>query len=261
MGPRVSLRVNAERLVLLGWGRAILLQFAHPLIAAGVHEHSHFRATPWAAATRLHATVRGMLALAFGTDAEREYALHGIRTIHRRVHGHLPHTVGAFPAGTRYSAEDPDLVLWVHVTLLESVPLVYERFVAPLSAAERDAYCAESAWVPVALGARPAEVPRTWGEAVARLERTYASGAIMVGPQARELSRALLWPRIGLLAPPAAWLNRLVTIGLLPPHIRDAYEFQWSPRRQQLLERVTPPLRALRRTLPDRVALWRDARS
>jgi len=70
-----------------------------------------------------------MLALSFGTDAQREHALHGIRTIHTRVHGQLTQTVGVFPAGTPYSAEDPALVLWVHLTLLESIPLAYERFI------------------------------------------------------------------------------------------------------------------------------------
>ena len=119
--PIVAQRINAERLVLLGWTRAILLQLAHPLIAAGVYDHSSFRAAPFAAASRLHATIRAMLTLSFGTDAEREHALHGIRTIHTRVNGHLRHAVGVFPAGARYSAEDPALVLWVHLTLIESV--------------------------------------------------------------------------------------------------------------------------------------------
>ena len=122
VGLDVAHRVNAERVVLLGWGRAILLQLAHPLVAAGVHDHSSVRATPWAAATRLHTTVRAMLALTFGTDAERQHALYGIQQIHRRVRGHLPTAVGAWAAGTAYSAEDPALVLWVHLTLLESVP-------------------------------------------------------------------------------------------------------------------------------------------
>lgn len=256
----MSWRVNAERLVLLGWGRAILLQLAHPLIAAGVHEHSAFRATPWAAVSRLHATVRAMLALTFGTDSERERALHGIRTIHRRVHGELPMPVGPFPAGTCYSAEDPALVLWVHLTLLESVPLVYERFVAPLTAAERDAYCAEAAWVAVALGAPPADVPRTWEQMTAEVSRTQASGIITVGPQARELADALLAPRLGRVIPPAAWLNRLITVGLLPPAVRQQYGFAWTERHQRRFERVAPAVRAVRRRLPDRVALWAEAR-
>jgi uncharacterized protein (DUF2236 family) len=157
----VSLRINAERIVLLAWTRAILLQVAHPMIAAGVFEHSGFRASPWAAAGRLHHTVKAMLALVFGSDAARNQALAGIRAIHRRVNGRLAESVGPFPAGTPYSAEDPALVLWVHATLLESVPLVHELLVAPLTAAEHDAYGAEAAPVAIALGARDADVPRT----------------------------------------------------------------------------------------------------
>ena len=129
-----------------------------------------------------------MLALSFGTDAEREYALHGIRTIHTRVNGRLPEAVGVFPAGAAYSAEDPALVLWVHLTLIESIPLAYERFVGPVSDQERDSYCAESAWVATALGARPADVPVTWGHASEQLARMYASGTLRVGSQARALS-------------------------------------------------------------------------
>jgi uncharacterized protein (DUF2236 family) len=253
-------RVNAERVVLLGWSRAILLQLAHPLVAAGVHEHSSFRATPWAAAARLHSTVRAMLALTFGTDAEREHALYGIRQIHRRVHGHLAETVGIFPAGTPYSAEDPALVLWVHLTLLESVPLVYELFVGPLTESERDEYCEGAAWVALELGARPLEVPRTWRETQAALTRTYGSGAIAVGPQARELAAAVLAPRIGRFIPLAAWLNRLITVGFLPAAIREQYQLSWGARNQQSLERAIPRVRAVRRRLPTRLAIWPEAR-
>src|SRR5205085_5670935 len=95
----VSRSINAERLVILGWVRAILLQLAHPLIAAGVAEHSTFRGSTSAALSRLHQTVGAMLAISFGDDPEREAALEVIRTIHRRVHGTLPSACGPFPAG------------------------------------------------------------------------------------------------------------------------------------------------------------------
>ena len=62
----ITWRVNAERIVLLGWARAILLQLAHPLVAAGVFDHSGFRGTPYAAASRLYHTVHAMLSLTFG---------------------------------------------------------------------------------------------------------------------------------------------------------------------------------------------------
>ena len=256
----VAQRLNAERLVLLGWTRAILLQLAHPLIAAGVYDHSSFRATPLAAASRLHATIRAMLALSFGTDAEREHALHGIRTIHTRVHGQLTQKVGVFPAGTPYSAEDPALVLWVHLTLLESIPLAYERFVEPVGDDERDTYCAESAWVAIALGARPADVPLTWAHASDQLTRMYGSGILAVSDQARELSVAVLAPRATRFIPPLASWNRIVSIGLLPDTIRQLYGLTWGEADQRRFDRTVVRVRALRRALPAFVALWPEAR-
>ena len=202
-----------------------------------------------------------MLALSFGTDAEREHALQGIRTIHTRVHGHLTETVGVFPAGTAYSAEDPALVLWVHLTLLESIPLAYERFVGPVSAEERDLYCAETAWVPTALGARPADVPVTWAHASEQISRMYASHVLRVGSQARELATAVLAPRVTRLVPPLASWNRLVAVGLLPESIRDQYRLPWNDAAQRRFERAVVRVRRVRRRLPDFVALWPEART
>ena len=256
----LSRRVNAERLVLLGWGRAILMQLAHPLIAAGVDEHSTFRERPWSPVTRLHHTVRAMLALTYGDPAARDQAIEGILAIHRRVNGTLRERVGRFPAGTPYSAEDPDLVLWVHATLVESIPLVYELLVAPLSGAERDIYCEEAAPVAVALGARPADVPRTWAALREYLEREYASGSIAVGPQAANVARLVLAPSIAPLIAPAAWINRVMTAGLLPPDLREQYGFEWRPGDARAFERLGRGLRTLRRGLPRRLALWPEAR-
>jgi uncharacterized protein (DUF2236 family) len=256
----VAQRVNAERLVVLGWSRAILLQLAHPLIAAGVHEHSSFRASPAAALSRLHHTIGAMLALTFRAEDERQRALDGIRAIHRRVNGRLRETIGSFPAGTPYSAEDPDLVLWVHVTLLDSVPLMYERLVAPLTPAERDEYCRDAASVAIELGARPGEVPVTWEAMRAHVERVYASRTLAVSPQARELASALIEPSFASLVRPVARLNQLVTFGLLPPFVRDQYGVPWSDARTAAMERWLDRVQRLRRAAPKRIAWWADAR-
>jgi uncharacterized protein (DUF2236 family) len=257
----ISRRINAERIVLLGWGRAILLQLAHPLIAAGVHDHSGFRATTWAAVTRLYHTVHAMLALTFGNDEERDRALAGIRQIHQRVNGQLRSGAGRFTAGTRYSAEDPDLVLWVHATLLESVPLAYEQLVGPLTIAERDAYCAEAAPVAIALLARSQEVPRTWAETRAYLDRMYASGDLVVSDDARALARAVLSPAAaGWIAAPATWANRIVTLGLLPPQIRRQYGLGWTRGNQRMFNLLVPTLRTMRRVMPGAIALWPESR-
>jgi uncharacterized protein (DUF2236 family) len=258
----ISRRINAERIVLLGWGRAILLQLSHPLVAAGVHDHSGFRSTTWAAVSRLYHTVHAMLALTFGSDAEREKALDGIRQIHQRVNGQLKTGTLRFPEGTRYSAENPDLVLWVHATLLESVPMAYERFVGPLTIAERDAYCAEAAPIAVALMARSDEVPRTWAEARAYLDRMYSSGTLEVTEQARTLARAVLSPPAATawIAGPATWTNRIVTLGLLPPHVRRQYGFEWTRLNQRTFNALVPALRSMRRVMPGKVTRWPEAR-
>lgn len=257
MPDAVSRRLNAERLVVLGWPRAILLQLAHPLVAAGVADHSSFRSGPLTAMARLHHTIRAMLAVTFGDPTAHAAAIERIRDIHRRVNGRLPAAAGIFPAGTIYSAENPDLVLWVHVTLLETIPMVYDRIVEPLTEEDRDRYCAEAASTAIELGARDEEVPRSWVGVLEYLDRTYASGAIAVSAQARDLAHAVVSPPA--IAPLAA-STRVLTIGLLPPHIRSAYGFDWSARDEQRLDRTCKRLRAIRRILPQPIALWPEAR-
>jgi uncharacterized protein (DUF2236 family) len=173
----------------------------------------------------------------------------------------LPQAVGVFPAGTSYSAEDPALVLWVHLTLVESIPLAYELFVGTIADHERDSYCAESAWAAIALGARPADVPLTWAHASEQLSRMYASGTLCVGDQARALAAAVLAPRLARMVPPLASWNRIVAIGLLPQAIRGQYGLQWTDADQRRFDRTVSRVRRLRKTLPDFVALWPEART
>jgi uncharacterized protein (DUF2236 family) len=212
----VSQRVNAERVMLLAWPRAILLQVAHPLVAAGVAEHSSFADGGFATVHRLWQTVQAMLALTFGDKDEQADAINGIMAIHYRVRGTLREAVGPFPAGTPYTAESPDLVLWVHVTLLDSMVLAHDALLAPLSPADRDAYCAEGAWVAVALGARPEEVPTTWAGAQTYLQRVFDSGVLAVGTDGRAVGTAVLSPPLGPLATPLTAMMRLITRAWLP---------------------------------------------
>ena len=233
---------------------------AHPLIAAGVFEHSGFRASPLAAASRLHHTVGAMLDITFGNEQTCGRALDGIRMIHKRVHGTLADPIGRFPAGTKYSAEDPALVLWVHATLVETMMITYEWMVAPLTADQRDSYCAEAAWVPVALGARDAEIPRTWTSMRVYVDQMMNGDTLVVGPQAAEVGRALMWSSLGVMLPGSGWLNRLLTAALLPPRLRDGYGLKWTAGRERLARRTAAIIRQLRYVTPDAVALWGSAR-
>jgi len=257
----VSQRVNAERVMLLAWPRAILLQIAHPLVAAGVAEHSSFADGGFTAVHRLWQTVQAMLALTFGDKDEQADAIDGIMAIHYRVRGTLRETVGPFPAGTPYSAEQPELVLWVHVTLLDSMLLAHDALLAPLSLAERDAYCTESAWVAVALGARIEDVPTTWAAAQAYLQRMLASGVLAVGTDGRAVGKAVLSPPLGPLAAPLTAVVAFVTRAWLPESIRREYGLSWSERDARRLPRVLKAFRAVRRVLPDRAAQWSQSRT
>jgi uncharacterized protein (DUF2236 family) len=245
--PVVARKVNREVVVLLGWAPSILLQFAHPLVATGVAEHSSFREARGTRIRRLHSTLKAMLALTFGTPAEVQRAADGINRIHDRVSGRLAAPRGAFPTGTTYSAHDPELLTWVHATLLDVLPRTYELYVGPLTSGERDRYCLEGTGLGPLLGIPAGRLPTNVAELDAYMAGMLASGQIAVTPLARELAHELLHPP----APPGGeaflWLSRLPAVGLLPPAIRRAYGFAWGPRHAAAL-RITAALS--RRALP-----------
>lgn len=252
---RVARAINGERVVLLGWASAILMQLAHPLIAAGVRDHSTFRDDALAPARRLHATVRAMLGLTFGDARAVDAVLTRIRNVHVQVHGRLRETVGPWPAGTPYSAEDPDLLLWVHATMLHTTMLVFERTVRPLTAAERDAYCRESAPIAIGLGAADERVPRTYDRLTSLVAQELAL-ALAVGPDARELATAILHAQtMRALGPGAAMLRRL-TVHWLPPTLRDGYGFVWNPAEERRALRTERFLRRARGITPAVLARW-----
>jgi uncharacterized protein (DUF2236 family) len=256
----VARKINREGVVLLGWGRAILLQLAHPLVAAAVKDYSHFERSAGGYVRRVRRTVGGMLDITFGSSAHAQAAIDRINAIHARVHGVLREPVGQFAAGTPYSAADPDLLLWVHATLVDSMMVVYELLVAPLGAAERDQFCAEALETGRLLGIPDAMLPRTVAELESYLQRTYASGAITVGSDARSLAASLLSPPLG----PAVHvfrLTRLFTVGLLPDSIRAEYGFTWDSRKARAFGRLVRLIRALRRMLPAMLREWPVARA
>lgn len=256
----VTWRVNQEIVVIAGWGRAILLQFAHPLIAAGVHDHSSFRAGLSSSLQRLRATVEAMLSLTFGNDDEVVDAAAAINTIHDRVFGRLTHPGGNLPAGTEYSAHDPELLRWVHATLLESIPLTYELLVGPLSREERDRYCAETAINEELLDIPRGSLPRSTIELETYMQAMAGSGQIAVTDTSRTLAHAMLWPPRSIVLWPAFRALRLITLGSLPPPIREAYGFSWGPREERAFVRWTGAIRWACRHSPHWLRDWPLAR-
>jgi uncharacterized protein (DUF2236 family) len=256
----ITWRINGERLMLLGWGRAILMQFAHPKVAQAVADHSSFRAGRLARLQRLRSTVRAMLALTFGDRAQVERAAAHINRIHDRIHGSLDTATGPFAAGAGYSAHDPRLLCWVLATLMESVPLTYEQFVGPLSRAEHVKYCDEVRGVGDLLGIPESMIPRDPEAVRAYIQEQIAGGEIVVGDHARRMARDILHPPFQAAYWPVARLLRLTTAGTLDATLRAGYGLTWTPRDARTLARWTRGVRAARAVTPSGLARWRVAR-
>lgn len=262
-GPdSITWKVNREVIVVAGWGRAILLQLAHPAVAAGVHHHSSFRGSLRSGVQRLRSTVGAMQAITFGDTEQMINAAASINAIHDRVRPPTPRLrrTGCEGAGETYSAHDPNLQRWVHATLLESIPLAYELLVGPLTLRERDRYCAEAAIMEPLLGMPAGWLPRESVELDAYMREMLAGGSLVVTDTSRALARAMLYPPKWYVAWPAFRAMQLLTIGSLPPSVREAYGFEWRARDERAFARWMALLRTSQRLLPPFAREWPMAR-
>ena len=249
-GPdSITWKINREMIVVAGWGRAILLQLAHPAVAAGVHDHSSFRGSLRSSFRRLHSTVGAMLSITFGDTEQMIAAAAAINVIHDRVSGRVG-------GGGTYSAHDPHLQRWVHATLLDSIPLTYEQLVGPLAPHERDRYCVEAAIMEPLLGMPAGWLPRESSQLDAYMREMLAGGTLVVTDTSRALARAMLYPPRWYVAWPAFRALQVLTIGSLPPAIRQAYGFEWRARHERAFARWTTAIRMLLRVLPRFAREW-----
>ena len=257
---RVSWKIHREILLLLGWGRAILMQLGHPLVAAGVAHHTSFLNEPKGRIKRLSLTVHAMLALTFGTAEEVSQAARKINGLHDHIRGQIPSSVGTFPGGTIYSAHDPALLCWVHVTLVDSFLYTYEFYLGTLSQEEKERYCAEAAEIEPLLGIPPGTLPRSTDEVRRYMDAMLESGKVVVGETAREIAREIVYPTQPLSLRLTACMVRLPTLGLLPSRFRSAYGFPWGPGPDALLRCSAWLIRHLLPLLPSAVRHWRQYR-
>ena len=250
--------VGRERVLLAAGPAALLLQVAHPLVAAGVAGHSAFRADPFA---RLRGTLGAMLEVTF---ADREGALAASRRVagtHARVRGTLAAPAGALAAGVPYDARDPDLALWVHLTLVHAALSAYESFVGPLPAGERDAYVSETRRQAELFGVEPASVPQTHAAFAALVRETVEGPTLVVDGAARELAAEILHPPMPRALLPAGALLRTVTAGLLPPRLRSAFGLAWGPPERAAFAGAAASSRAAVPALPSSARYWAHYRA
>jgi len=233
----ITRRVNRENILLLGGGRALLMQLAHPMVAAGVDEHSDFRAHP---IRRLRRTIRMTMAIVFGDRNTALAAARGVNQAHAKVQG------------PGYRALDPDLLLWVYATLADTALVTYEAFVQRLLPREREEFHQEFKLLGELLGIPSDRFPSTVSDFDAYLEQMVSEGPVRVDARARELAEQIMRPRVRLLPGPVMIPLNVVTTGLLTPALREQYGLPWGPGQQRayrlalkVLPRVialTPPL-------------------
>jgi uncharacterized protein (DUF2236 family) len=245
-GPgSMAWRVDGEAIVLAGGTCALLMQLAHPAVAAGVAQHSDFRTDPFA---RLRRTLNASYAVVFGSAPRADAALRRMNAIHGVVRGRIPES------GVAYRATDPQLLLWVHATLVDTALRVFDRYVAPLSADEQQAYHAEARQIAIRLGVPEDGVPKTLVEMRAEMARLMADGTVSVSDTARSLAPSVLHP--SAFPPRLAWdAAHLISMSVMPDTIRRGYGIRWSARREAGMQRLASVSRRLLPLLP--VALRR----
>ncbi|WP_157936849.1 oxygenase MpaB family protein [Geodermatophilus chilensis] len=243
--------VARERLLLLGGPAALLLQVAHPLVAEAVAAHSDYHAEP---AHRLLTTLQATLTVTFGDTTQARQAARRVGRRHATVTGAITHPVGGLPAGTPYSAADPDLALWVHATLVWTAMAVHDRYARPLPTAERDAYWRQAKPFARLFGVGDAALPPDWAGFVDYWQQ--AVDALQVTPAAHRIASDVLRPRLSPPLPGVAHLARAVTSDLLPAVIRDGYRLPCRRLHRTEARTLQAAVRFLRPHVPARYAYW-----
>ena len=201
-------QVHADFAGMLSGGLcALVLQTLHPAALAGVWDHSNFRTD---LVGRLRRTTHFVAGTSYAPREQAERLVARVRRIHDQVQGHTQ-------TGEAYSANDPALLTWVHVTEAFGFLQGYRRFAGPVPVADADRYYDESRRVAEALGAR--EVPRSEAGVAAYFDAVQPRLAFT--DRSREVLRVLDTMRLPV---PMAGVSRKVFLGagmaLLPDWAR-----------------------------------------
>lgn len=220
----------------LGAGRALLLQLAHPWVAAAIAEHSRAIADPFG---RFHRTFDTVFTMVFGTLDQALFAARRLHCRHAQIGGTLPAAAGRFARGSRYIANDAAAMRWVHATLVETALLAHNLVCPPLTTKEREQYWAESRLFAALFGLDPADLPRDWRSFRSYTEQMAGSNVLTVSDAAHEIANILFRGT-------PAWY-RALTAEMLPPRLRAEFGFVHGRRERESVRRI---LVWLRRTYP-----------
>jgi uncharacterized protein (DUF2236 family) len=255
-------RIHRERALALSGPRALLMQAAHPLAVSGLLAHSTAVDEPY---DRLARTAQVMSTIGFGSKEDADRVTAQVRAMHARVRGRIKEPVGSYPAGTPYRADQPDLLLWVLFTLVDSALVVYRKYVAGLRPAQEAAYWEDYKVVGRLFGLTDAYMPDTIADLDDYRREMLEGDHLYVSDWARDRARQIvLEPPVPWIAQPLVETANFITIGLLPDRIREGYGFAPLPppvvRRALIATGAEYVKRAVIPFLPDRLRLVPAAR-
>jgi uncharacterized protein (DUF2236 family) len=244
-GPQsMEWRVNGEAAIFLGAGRALLLQLAHPFVAAAVADHSRVFADPLG---RFHRTFQLVFTLVFGTLQQAFFAARQLHRRHAVIRGMLPEAIGPFAKGTRYCANDAENLLWVHATLVETALLAHDLLLPPLNEQERETYYAESCLMAALYGIPRDLLPSNWA-AFASYSTAMQSNILTVSIAAKNIADML--QKQANYMPAWYWL---LSGQLLPPQVRAAFGLEGNEASLRTVDRTVGRLRCWYQVLPSRL--------
>jgi len=253
-GPEsVTWRVMREPLLILGGGRALLMQAANPLVAQGAIDFSAYASDPFG---RLMRTIHWVTMVTYGTRAEAEAASDVVNRMHVRVSGALPvdHATLRQQSGAAYTALDGELLRWVHASFVDTMLVTHDALIGGLTTAERTAFVREWDAVADLMHVPPELLWRSHGELREYVDREVARGVAIPGAGSRLVSQTVLRPPL-----PSPWLRpgwdvvAFTTVGLLPAAVRRAYGITWTPAHSAAHRALCLSLRRARPILPQRL--------
>jgi uncharacterized protein (DUF2236 family) len=252
-------RIDKEAAIFLGAGRALLLQLAHPWVAAAITRHSRVLADPIG---RFHGTFGLMFTMVFGTTEQALAAARRLYDRHTRVSGMLAEAAGPFAAGTRYRATDVAALRWVHATLIDTAMVVYELIQPPLSTHDRERYWSEARLFAAFFGIPQDALPQSWADFACYNESMWRSDDLTASDEARKIAGAVL-SGAGTRLPPPSWF-RALTARLLPARLRDDFGLPYGESERRKSARALAVIRRVYPRMPNRlrhVGPYQEARA
>ena len=241
-------KMTQERALLVGGGRALMLQACHPLVGAGVHQHSAFQKDPW---TRLRRTSDFYLGLVYAKQSDLPSLNRWLEHAHRGVKG-------TAEDGREYQADQPDLMLWVQATLADSVAWAYCQIWGPLPEHKMDRYWQEQKILGEAIQIDMSALPDTWQGFQEWMDQQYQN--LQITPAAEAAMEHLQNLPIALPGIPlAAWkiglplskkVSRQAVLAGLPENLRVELDIPWTPAEQEQWQQTCQRLSLLLKIIP-----------